>query len=244
MCGRYSLAQPIASLKERYGVEQDALSALLRPRYNIAPTQDAIVILDDGDRKPDRMRWGLVPSWAKDPAIGLKAINARSETAAERPAFREALERRRCLIPADGFYEWRTVDKKRQPLRFTLVDEPLFSFAGLWDRWRAPDGREWRTFTILTTGANELIKPVHDRMPVILRRSDEAAWISPNTTGSAAQLLLQPYDARAMRAAPVSAKVNAASYDAPDVWDPPEDAGQMDLLYRWSGMAARAARRE
>ena len=168
MCGRYTqtLAGPI--LLSRFRLEETVLD--LKPRYNIAPGQEAAVVVREETTTLAAMRWGLVPSWAKEPAIGNRMINARAETITEKPSFKRLIERRRCLVPADGFYEWRREAKGKVPMRFILKSREPFAFAGLWDRWRNPEGAELRTFTIITTAANELMRPVHDRMPVILAR--------------------------------------------------------------------------
>ncbi len=216
MCGRYRL-----TAKERYVAEHfdldDAVSAA--PRYNIAPTQLAATIRQD-PKQPSRvlslMRWGLIPSWAKDASIGARMINAVAESAAEKPAFREALRQRRCLVPADGFYEWQKLGaKEKQPFNFGMVDDSLFAFAGLWEQWRDPAGGVYiNSFTILTTTANSLVAGVHDRMPVILRPEDYEPWLDPGLTGPRGVAdLLKPFDARRMKKYPVSARVNRAEND-------------------------------
>ena len=172
-------------------------------------------------------RWGLVPSWAKDPAIGAKLINARAETLAEKPSFKRALESRRCLVPADGFYEWARKGSRKIPHRFTLKDGGLFAFAGLRETWREPGGGLLESFTIVTTQANDLLKSVHDRMPVILRREDEPLWLDPKT-GATAEVkgLLRPFPAEDMAAAEVSPLVNSPKNDGPACLaapQPPDD---------------------
>ena len=160
------------------------------------------------------MRWGLIPYWAKDPSIGARTINARAETVAARPAFRESLERRRCLIPADGFYEWKRSRRAKQPFCFQVGDGEMFAFAGLWDRWRSPDGTLIESCTILTTTPNRLLGDIHDRMPVILSPDDYDLWLDPGMTNTASAVdLLKPYDAALMTAYPVSARVNAVAND-------------------------------
>ncbi len=181
-----------------------------RPRYNIAPTQAVIVVGDDGKRYLKAMRWGLIPSWAKDPSIGNRMINARVETLAEKPAFRAGLKKRRCIIPADGFYEWQKLGKIKQPMRIVLKTREAFGFAGLWEHWRSPDGEEILSCTIITTEANELLKAVHERMPVILTRDAEAAWLDPKTQDVEKLLpLLKQYPAEEMEFYPVSRDVNS-----------------------------------
>jgi putative SOS response-associated peptidase YedK len=164
------------------------------------------------------MRWGLIPNWAKDASIGVKAINAMAETAAEKPMFREAMRKRRCLIPADGFYEWKQAgSKSKQPFNIGLVDDSLFAFAGLWDSWRNAVGNLIETCTILTTRPNALTQDIHNRMPVILSPEDYDLWLDPGVTDSArVQNLLKPFDARQMRTYPVSSFVNKVDNDGPE----------------------------
>lgn len=166
---------------------------VFEPRGNAAPTERMPVVVLSNDRRVlTGMRWGLVPFWAKDLAIGSRMINARSETVLEKPAFREAIARRRCLVPAGGFYEWQKTPGGKRPLRITLPGGDLFAFAGLWAKWKAPDGSTLRTYTILTTEPNEVLRPIHDRMPVILPRDAEDAWLDPATPVEAARALLKP----------------------------------------------------
>jgi putative SOS response-associated peptidase YedK len=217
MCGRYRL-----TAKERYIVEHFDLDGegevQWSPRYNIAPTQDVPVIRQDA-REPRRlfslMRWGLVPYWAKGASFGNRAINAMAETAAEKPAFRDPLRKQRCLIPADGFYEWKKLSsREKQPYNIGLKDDALFAFAGLWDRWLSPSGG-LETCTILTTSANSLTRDVHDRMPVILQPEDYDLWLDPGiTTPARLQHLLRPFDAALMRKYPVSSKVGNPQFDS------------------------------
>lgn len=180
MCGRYRLTAEERYIRDHFGLDEDPPWAA---RWNIAPTQPVPTIRQD-PKTPKRTfnltRWGLISYWAKDPSIALKTINAMSETAAEKPAFRDAIRLRRCLIPADGFYEWlRVGPREKQPYNFGLIDDSLFAFAGLWDRWRAPAGQTVETCTILTTRPNSLIADVHDRMPVIVRPEDYELWLDP-----------------------------------------------------------------
>jgi putative SOS response-associated peptidase YedK len=168
MCGRYRLSRSKEVLAEHFDVEPDDD---WQPRYNIAPTQSVPVIRQHPEqpkRLGSRMQWGLIPFWAKDPNIGFKMINARAETVATKPAFRESLRKRRCLIPADGFYEWKKNGKVKTPFCFTMADDSIFAFAGIWDSWRNPEGKAIETCSIITTTPNTLLIEVHDRMPVIL----------------------------------------------------------------------------
>ena len=189
------------------------------PRYNIAPTQPVPVIRQN-PKEPVRelslMRWGLIPSWAKDSAGAASMINARAETAATKPAFRDALKSRRCLIPADGFYEWMRTGKAKQPYCFEVNEGELFAFAGIWDRWKDPSGNWVTSCSILTTTANAVTSAVHDRMPVILDPDSYDLWLDPgmrDVAAAAASDLLKPYDARLMRCYPVSARVNHVAND-------------------------------
>ena len=183
MCGRYRLTAKERYLRDHFGLDEDPSWT---PHWNIAPTQQ-IATIRQHRSAPKRvfglMRWGLIPYWAKDPSIGMKTINAMSETAAEKPAFRDAMRWRRCLIPADAFYEWKRLGtKEKQPFSFGLVDDAPFAFAGLWDRWRDQAGETIETCTILTTKPNSLVADVHDRMPVMLRPKDYDLWLDTDIT--------------------------------------------------------------
>jgi len=221
MCGRFTLHHTLEELEERFAAEVVAgPKPETEPRYNIAPTQDILVVTQNGARHLQAYHWGLIPSWAKDQAIGNKMINARAETLAEKPSFRTALSRRRCLIPADGFYEWQDAPEgqkaPRTPMHIRLQDGGLFAFAGLWDEWHAPDGSPLRSCTIITTAPNAVTAPIHDRMPVILRPEDEALWLDRSVTDAPALLpLLVPYPAGLMEAYAVSRQVNAPTVDDP-----------------------------
>jgi putative SOS response-associated peptidase YedK len=242
MCGRYTIRalQPIVDM---FGL---ALPDDFPARYNVAPTEDVPVVragdagaggdsasAGGGDRRLDLLHWGLVPSWAEDPSVGNRMINARAETAATRPAFRDAMRRRRCLVVADGFYEWKKLPPaaglfadalvggvgkgkagavRKQPYLFRMKGDKPFAFAGLWDTWRR-EGKKLESFTILTTSPNELIAPVHDRMPVIVAPEDYARWLDPKRNATDVQDLLRPYPAEAMEAFPVSTRVNSPAND-------------------------------
>lgn len=214
MCGRYSLTTPLEAVRQFFDVTG---GGNLAPRYNIAPTQEAPVIRPD-DRSPtgrilDELTWGLVPSWAKDPAIGTRLINARAETVSEKASFRAAFRRRRCLVPADGFYEWQAVPGGKQPYRVTLPEAGPFAFAGLWEHWRGRDGQEIKSFTILTTDANAQLRPIHTRMPVILPLEAHRRWLDPSAPGGAE--LLRPY-AGELHVYAVSRHVNSPKNDDPE----------------------------
>jgi putative SOS response-associated peptidase YedK len=215
MCGRYRASKRKQILAEHFNATPD--DEEWSPHYNVAPTQPVPVIRQD-PKEPVRhlslLRWGLVPSWMKDSSGAARMINARSETAHTQPAFRDALKSRRCLIPADSFYEWKKTGAARQPFCFEVNDGELFAFAGLWERWKNPRGEWIKTCAILTTTANSVASPIHDRMPVILNPGDYDLWLDPGMTDSAAASeLLKPFDARQMRRYPVSNRVNNVKND-------------------------------
>jgi putative SOS response-associated peptidase YedK len=229
VCGRYRLTAKERWLSQYFNLSLEDVA--WAARWNIAPTQEVATIRQDR-RQPKRlftlMRWGLIPYWAKDASIAARTINAMSETAAEKPTFKDAMRRRRCLIPADGFYEWRRAGGggvKKQAYHIGLArshsdshsEAGLFAFAGLWDRWRSPEGSTVETFTILTTAPNSLVADIHDRMPVILRPEDYDLWLDPGVTDPARlQELLKPYDALHMRKYPVSDFVNRTDNEGPE----------------------------
>jgi putative SOS response-associated peptidase YedK len=221
MCGRFRLARKKEILEEEFDAEWVAEDdgAEWVPRFNVAPGQEIAVVRQDAARRQlSQMRWGLIPSWTNDPSLGhklsYKMINARSETAAAMPAFREPLRLRRCLIPADGFYEWKRAGKEKLPFCFTLADGSLFALAGVWDRWKNSQGRWIESCSILTTTPNELARDLHDRMPVILARDRYELWLDPGFRNVAElQPLLKPYPAEAMRRYQVSQRVNQVQND-------------------------------
>lgn len=222
MCGRYSLTQDPTDFLSRLGVATStARDGIFRPRYNIAPSQLVLAVVAPGNGPPQvvKMQWGLIPHWTKNPqTLRRPLINARSETVAQRPAFRDAFRRRRCIIPADGFYEWQTRKdgRRKQPYRITLKNESVFGFAGLWDRWIDPGGTTVLTCTILTTTANELVGTIHNRMPVILPEDALDLWLdSGSSISSQLSRLMAPYPAGEMRAYPVSTSVNSPRNDNP-----------------------------
>ena len=231
MCGRYTLAAPDpASLRARFPIGE---SVQVRRRYNIAPGDDVLAVTTDREGTPrgELLRWGLVPSWAKRPDIGLKMINARVETASERPAFRGAFERFRCLIPADGFYEWRpTPGGPKQPFHVTRADGEPFSFAGLWSTWHGPQEATLRTCTILTTAANSAIAPLHDRMPVILASDHELEWLDTSTRADRLDRILSGLPAQRTALSEVGFAVNDARYDGPECLAAPVPDAQEALF--------------
>jgi len=231
MCGRYSLAVPDpGAIRGRFGVGE---SVEVRRRYNVAPGDDVLAVTTDREGAPrgELLRWGLVPPWAKSPNIGLKMINARLETAPERPVFRRSFERFRCLIVADGFYEWQPMAAgPKQPFHVTRRDGAPFAFAGLWSIWRREDATKLRTCTILTRAANSAISALHDRMPVILAPDAERAWLEIGASADSLNEILAglPADETALR--PVSLAVNDARYDGPECLQAPAPSAQAALF--------------
>ena len=216
MCGRYSLAADLDDIQQRFELFDNELT--YSPRYNIAPTQPVLAVTNDEGRQAAYLRWGLIPSWAKSASVGNRLINARAETVTERPSFRTALARRRCLVIADGFYEWQRAGNARRPMRIAMKSGEPFAFAGLWDSWRDPAGDMVRSCTIITTEPNELLRPVHNRMPVILPKELESLWLDdevrdPFVLGD----ILIPYPPEAMQAYEVSSLVNRPSNEGPEV---------------------------
>jgi len=214
MCGRFTLFEADNILSKEFGVSG---IPPLSPRYNISPSQPVAAVRAapaGSGRELALLRWGLIPSWSKDPAIGNRLINARAETPREKPSFRNAFRRHRCLIPTNGFYEWQHQERGKQPYFVRMRDDRLFAFAGLWDRWESPDKGVIETCTILTTAANAVLAPIHDRMPVILPPAEYARWLDPGLldTDSLGPLLV-PFPAEDMLASPVSPRVNAPTVD-------------------------------
>ena len=219
MCGRFVKKSTKEELRARFGFQNiPSQDNLFDARYNIAPSQEhPIIVVSEDKRLVAGMKWGLVPYWSKDPKIGYKMINARAEGIHEKPSFKTPLRKRRCLVPADGFYEWHKADSKTKiPYYFRLKSEQPFAFAGLWDVWEN-DGKKLRTFTIITTEPNELMEPIHNRMPVILAEKDEAKWLDPELTGVKDLLpLLQSYPSDEMECFRVSTIVNSPKNDVPE----------------------------
>jgi putative SOS response-associated peptidase YedK len=233
MCGRYRVSRRKQLVEEYFDTAdwQDEWS----PRYNIAPTQPVPVIRQN-PREPVRelslLRWGLIPSWAKDSSVAARMINARSETAATKLAFRDPLKLRRCLIPADAFYEWARTAKTKQPYCFEVNDGRLFAFAGIWDTWKDRSGNMVETCSILTTTPNAVTAAVHDRMPVILDADSYDLWLDLGVQDvAAASEMLKPYDARLMRCYPVSTRINSVGNDDPECCAPVEPAQIQNWLF-------------
>lgn len=218
MCGRFTITVTLEELITHYLIDDSKL-ATLKPNYNVAPMHNvpAVIASDTGTRLGE-LRWGLVPFWAKDEKIGSKMINARAETVAEKPAFKRLLKSKRCIIPADGFYEWKKDGTSKQPYRILMSDGSLFSFAGLYDTWEDPEGKKLSTCTIITTTPNSLMVDIHDRMPVILRPEDEADWLGRDNDDVESLLkLLKPYDAAKMRAYKVPSAVGNVRNNSKDL---------------------------
>ena len=215
MCNRYRLTPSKQYLAERFQTSEEGIDG--GPRYNIAPTQPVLTVRKEHGKKTRHfttMRWGLIPSWAEDMSIGTRTLNARSETITKTPAFRDSILTKRCLIPTDGFYEWRKMGSVKQPYCFEVGEGEVFAFAGLWDEWTSPDGEIIESCTVLTTGPNSLVADLHDRMPVIVPREKYDLWLDPDVNDfEAIRDILKPYDANLMRRYPVSMKLNNSRID-------------------------------
>lgn len=218
MCGRFSMETPFEKVKKRYNVTlpRDKFS----PRYNIAPGQNVYVITSQDPKNLTLSKWGLIPFWSKDPKIGNRLINARSETVASKPAFRTSFKRNRCLIPADGFYEWDKKKKKRVPYRIELKEKDIFSFAGICDSWNDPEGGVVNSFSILTTQPNKSIAKIHDRMPVILKLEDEMDWINQKTDEKELTKMFKAYPASKLNIYEISTLVNNPQNDFIEILEP------------------------
>ncbi len=223
MCGRFSQAAAPEDIAELFDLPVQAVPDY-RPRYNLAPTQPALVLRrhpQTGERELTFLTWGLVPSWAKDPTIGSRLINARAETLAEKPAFRAAFRRRRCLVPANGFFEWKKTGSGKQPYFIARKDGRPMAMAGLWEHWQSADGSVIESFTLITTEPNELVKQIHDRMPAILPRTAFDAWLDPDEDVALLQdLLRHPVSAEELDAWPVSTAVNRPDNDDSSLIEP------------------------
>lgn len=221
MCGRFTLTLDPSQLQDLFSLTGTPPPAW-QPRYNIAPTQPvAAIILNESQRQLTHFYWGLIPSWAKDVSIGSRMINARAETLREKPAFRAALKKRRCLIPVSGFYEWKGTGKEKTPMYITMKDGNPFAIAGLWEHWRSPQEDTIQSCTLITTSPNSLMESIHDRMPAILNPKDYDRWLAP---GELPEMdlhhLLSPYPASKMKAVAVSRKVNSPKFDSVECIEP------------------------
>jgi len=218
MCGRFTITVTMDELKdylsEYYDIDE-MKSDFVLPRYNVAPGQDVISIINDGNKnRVGLFKWGFVPSFAKDEKIGYSMINAKSETLQEKPSYRPSLEQKRCVILADGFYEWKKEDKHKIPMRILMKDKSIFPIAGLWSTFTRSDGSKLHTCTIVTTQANEIVSDIHDRMPVILTDETKISWLNPRITDyKILTTLLKPFDSKRMYTYQVSSKVNTATFD-------------------------------
>lgn len=217
MCGRYSLTSDLGDLGERFSFEPPNLDH--KPRYNIAPTQQILTVTHNGSKnEASTMRWGLIPPWSKTPDISSRMINARGETLEEKPSFREPLSRRRCLVLADGFYEWAKINSRKHPMRIKLRSGEPFGFAGLWETWQSTNGDVIRSCTIVTTQPNKLMEPIHHRMPVIIPKDSEDLWLdSRNQDTSSIRNLIRPFPGDEMEVYEITNLVNSPVNDIPDV---------------------------
>ena len=212
MCGRFVMKDSQKKVMSDFQIQHSEV--LLEPRYNISPSQDIpVIVQQDGIRRLETRQWGLIPFWSKTPK---PMINARSETASEKPAFRHAFKKRRCLIPASGFFEWAIKDGEKQPYFIFLKDKSTMAFAGLWEEWSAPDGKIVKTCAILTVEANSFLQFIHHRMPVILKPANGMHWLDPDRTEPSLKNLLIPIDPEYMEAWKVTKQVNNPSFDKPD----------------------------
>ncbi len=215
MCGRFTLTTDLGTVARVFNV---APTLQTTPRYNIAPTQEVVTIMHNGTAHLELLRWGLIPSWAKEESIGSKMINARAETLAEKTSFKRLLRSRRCLVVADGFYEWKQERGGKTPMYMTLKDHEPFAFAGLWDAWKRPDGQQIRTCTIITTNPNQVVMPIHNRMPAILSPEARQEWLDPSLQDEHVLLhLLTAYPSDQMVARPVSRLVNNPHNDSAEL---------------------------
>jgi len=219
MCGRFVRKRSASSVAADFGV--DEVVDDLQPSFNIAPTHEVAVIVNNGAKQLVAMRWGLVPAWASDPAVGSKLINARAESLPEKAAFREAFKRRRCLVVADGFYEWQKAGREKTPLLIRLKSDQPFAFAGLYEKWTPPWGEALTTCTIITTEPNDLVRPIHDRMPAILPKELEDRWLDETARDRDWLMdMLAPYPAELMESYTVSSLVNSVKNDSPSLIEP------------------------
>jgi putative SOS response-associated peptidase YedK len=228
MCGRYTLTASPEAVQQAFNL--DSVPVGLAPRYNIAPTQPIPVITNQSPHALTFVTWGLIPSWAKDVSMAAQLINARAETLAEKPSFRSAYKYRRCLIPADGFYEWLKEGKTKRPQYIYRRDRALFAFAGLWERWQSPDGSEILSATIITTEPNATVAPLHHRMAVILDPADYAAWLDTSTKPAVLQAMLRPAPDDLLTYHEVSPLVNDARADVPEMIEPYKPLSQSTLF--------------
>ena len=220
MCGRFALYADYQVILERFDIEQESFGEeSYEPNYNVAPSQQVAAVVSDGQKnRLGKLQWGLIPPWAKEAKIGYKMINARAETAAEKPSFRNAFKKKRCLIVADSFYEWRKEENGKTPMLIRMKSGEPFAFAGLWESWTSPEGKTINSCSILTTKPNKLMASIHDRMPVILSKEAEKTWLDPNVQDiELLESLLEPFDDEELEAYPVSDDVNSPKNNNPDL---------------------------
>jgi len=220
MCGRFTQTAPPEVIADQFQIDDPPL---FKPNYNISPTQHVAIVrlnLESVKRECVLVRWGLIPSWAKDAKIGNQCINAKGETVAEKPAFRSAFKKRRCLVIADGFYEWQRLGERKQPMWIGRTDKRPFALAGLWEHWQPADGEPLETCTIITTEPNDLMAPIHNRMPVILVPASYDQWLDLNAQAEPLKTLLRPYPSEELRAYPVSTLVNNPRHNVPQCLEP------------------------
>jgi len=216
MCGRFTRSVTTEAIVDEFGISE--VKDNIQPSYNIAPGQNVAAIIEDKSRKLGLLRWGLIPRWAKDAKIGNRMINARAETLTEKPSFKDLIKRNRCLIVADGFFEWKSDGEQKKPIYVFMKNQNPFAFAGLWDIWRSPEGKKVSTCTIITTGPNSLLKNIHKRMPVILQKQDVNLWLDRKEQDEKKMLpLLKPYPAGKMGCHEVSRAVNSPENNTPEI---------------------------
>ncbi|TLS35704.1 SOS response-associated peptidase [Pseudalkalibacillus caeni] len=222
MCGRYSLFTDLETILERFSIEAAADGFEYEPAYNIAPGQEIVTVINsNGSNKIGKLKWGLIPFWAKDSKIGNKLINARAETIAKKPSFKHSFQRKRCLVLGDSFYEWKKEDDKKIPMRIRVDQGRLFAMAGLWDKWKDKNGESVFTCTIITTRPNDLMKDIHNRMPVILSKEEEQAWLDPrNQNANDLEELLVPFPEHKMDAYRISSAINSPKNNFPECIKP------------------------
>jgi len=219
MCGRFTLFTHFETIVDRFNIESAIEESLYNPNYNVAPSQSVLSVINDGTKnRLGYLRWGLIPSWSKDMKIGYKLINARAETIAKKPSFRHAYKKKRCLIIADSFYEWKRTEERKIPMRIKLKDNQPFAMAGLWEAWKSPDHKPIYSCSVITTQPNKLMAEIHDRMPVILKPEDEKIWLdTSNPDVNSLSKLLVPFDYNQMEAFEVSSDVNSPNNNSPQL---------------------------
>lgn len=220
MCGRFSLYADFKVIMDRFNIEETMIEEEdYTPSYNVAPSQMVMAVVNDGSKnRLGKLKWGLIPPWAKDEKIGYKMINARAETAAEKPSFKKALRQKRCLVVADSFYEWQRSGDKKIPMLIKMKSGEPFAFAALWETWQSPNGKKVNSCTILTTEPNSLMEKIHDRMPVVLTKEEEDIWLDPKVNDpETLSKLMKPFNPSKMEAYEVSSAVNSPKNNSPEL---------------------------